>query len=69
VALHPFIQFGIFIIKIKRKMKNPKTTIFGLLGAIGTYLATNTTGKIQVIGSIVASVGAFLTGASAQDSK
>jgi hypothetical protein len=69
VALHPFTQFGIFITKIKRNMKNPKTTFFGLLSAIGTYLATNTTGKIQVIGSIVASVGAFLTGASAQDSK
>lgn len=50
-------------------MKNPKTTIFGLLAAIGTFLASNTTGTIQVIGSIVASVGAFLTGASAQDSK
>jgi len=50
-------------------MKNPKTTIFGLLSAIGTYLATNTTGKLQVIGSVVASLGAFLTGASAQDSK
>jgi len=69
VVLPPFIQYGIFIIKIKRNMKNPKTTIFGLLAAIGTFLASNTTGTIQIVGSVVASIGAFLTGASAQDSK
>jgi uncharacterized membrane protein len=50
-------------------MKNPKTTIFGLLAAIGTFLGTNTTGTLQSIGQIAASVFTFLTGAAAQDSK
>lgn len=50
-------------------MKNPKTTIFGLIAAIGLYLAHNTVGTIQVIGQIAASVGTFLTGAAAPDAK
>jgi uncharacterized membrane protein len=50
-------------------MKNPKTTLFGLLAAIGTYLATSTTGALQIAGQIVGSVFTFLTGAAAQDSK
>jgi uncharacterized membrane protein len=50
-------------------MKNPKTTIFGLLAAIGAYFATATTGTLQTIGQIVGSVFTFLTGAAAQDSK
>lgn len=50
-------------------MKNPRTTIFGLLAAVGTFLAANTTGTIQGIGQVVASLFTFLTGAAAQDSK
>ena len=50
-------------------MKSPKTTIFGLLAAVGTYLAANTTGKVQAIGQVVGSLFTFLTGAAAQDGK
>jgi biopolymer transport protein ExbB/TolQ len=50
-------------------MKNLKTTIFGLLAAIGGYFASNSTGKIQGAGQIVATISTFLLGASAQDSK
>lgn len=50
-------------------MKNPKTTIFGLLAAVGTYLAANTTGKVQAVGQLVGSFFTFLTGAAAQDGK
>jgi hypothetical protein len=50
-------------------MKNPKTTIFGLLAAVGGYLATSTTGTLQVVGQLVGSFFTFLTGAAAQDSK
>jgi hypothetical protein len=50
-------------------MKNIKTTIFGLLASIGGYFATNSTGKLQGAGQIVATISTFLLGASAQDSK
>jgi hypothetical protein len=50
-------------------MKNIKTTIFGLLASIGGYFATNSTGKIQGAGQIIATISTFLLGASAQDSK
>lgn len=48
-------------------MKNAKTTIFGLLAAIGGYFAMNTTGKLQVIGQAVSGISTFLMGASAKD--
>jgi hypothetical protein len=48
-------------------MTNVKTTIFGLLSAIGGYFAMNGTGKIQVIGQAVAGISTFLLGASAKD--
>ena len=50
-------------------MRNPKTTIFGLLAAIGGYFATSTTGTLQTVGQIVGSIFTFLTGAAAQDGK
>jgi hypothetical protein len=50
-------------------MKNIKTTIFGLLASIGGYFATNSTGKLQGAGQIVATISTFLLGAAAQDSK
>jgi len=48
-------------------MKNLKTTIFGLLAAIGGYFATSGTGTLQVIGQTVAGISTFLLGASAKD--
>jgi hypothetical protein len=49
--------------------KSYKTTICGLLSAIGGFFASNGTGKVQVIGQVVGTIGTFLLGASAQDSK
>jgi type 1 fimbria pilin len=50
-------------------MKNPKTTIFGLLAAIGGYFAASGTGKIQVIGQAVSGICTFLLGGASQDAK
>ena len=50
-------------------MKNPKTTIFGLLTAVATYLSTNSTGKVQVIAQAVAGLSTFLLGAVSSDAK
>ena len=50
-------------------MKNPRTTIFGLLAAISGYFATAGTGKIQVIAQAVAGISTFLLGGAAADSK
>jgi len=64
-----FILLSIFIKVKKRKMKNPKTTIFGLLAAIAGYFATAGTGKLQVIAQAVAGISTFLLGGAAADSK
>lgn len=48
-------------------MKNPKTTIFGLLAAMGGFLATSTTGTLQIVGQLVGGVFTFLLGGAAQD--
>ena len=53
----------------KRKMKNRKTTIFGLLAAISGYFATAGTGKVQVIAQAIAGLSTFLLGNAAADSK
>lgn len=50
-------------------MKNRKTTIFGLLAAIGGYFASAGTGKLQIIGQAVAGLSTFLLGNAAADSK
>lgn len=47
-------------------MKNYKTTICGIVAAIGTYLQTQT-GTLQVVGQILSAVSLFLLGASAKD--
>jgi hypothetical protein len=50
-------------------MKNPKTTIFGLLAAISGYFATASTGKVQIIAQTIAGLSTFLLGGVAADSK
>ena len=50
-------------------MKNPKTTMFGLLAAIAGYFATAGEGTIQVIAQAVAGIATFLLGGAAMDSK
>jgi hypothetical protein len=48
-------------------MRNIKTTIFGLLAAIGGFFATSGTGTVQIIGQTVAGISTFLLGATAKD--
>lgn len=50
-------------------MKNWKTTIGGLLAALGSYLINSQTGTLALIGQIAQVVGVFLIGAMAEDSK
>jgi hypothetical protein len=48
-------------------MKNWKTTVGGILAAIGSYLVNSQTGVINVIGQIAQVIGIFLVGVAAQD--
>lgn len=48
-------------------MKNWKTTLGGILAAVGSYLVNSQTGVINVIGQIAQVIGIFLIGAAAQD--
>jgi mannose/fructose/N-acetylgalactosamine-specific phosphotransferase system component IID len=47
--------------------KNSKTTIGGILAAVGSFLVNSQTGVLNVIGQICQVVGIFLIGAMAQD--
>ena len=44
-----------------------KTTICGVIAAIGTYLSTSQTGWLQILGQVLAGVGTLLLGYSAKD--
>lgn len=46
-----------------------KTTICGLIAAIGTYLSTSQTGWLQILGQVLAGVGTLLLGYNAKDKK
>lgn len=48
-------------------MKNWKTTVGGIMGAIGAVLITQDSANLKLIGSIMSAVGVFLLGASAKD--
>ena len=48
-------------------MKNWKTTLGGVLAAIGSFLVNSQTGVINVVGQIMQVIGVFLVGAAAQD--
>ena len=50
-------------------MKNPKTTIFGLIAAIAGYFAVSATGTVQAISQAVAGIATFLLGGASQDAK
>ena len=50
-------------------MKNWKTTLGGVLAAIGTYLTNSQTGVLNVIGQIMSIVGTLLLGTAAADYK
>jgi hypothetical protein len=48
-------------------MKNWKTTLGGILAAVGSYLVNSQTGWINVVGQVMQVIGIFLVGATAQD--
>jgi len=48
-------------------MKNTKTTIFGLLAAIGTILSSSSIPKLSSIGTALTTISTFLLGAAAKD--
>lgn len=48
-------------------MKNWKTTVGGILAAIGSYLVNSQTGVLNIIGQIAQVIGIFLVGATAAD--
>lgn len=49
-------------------MKNWKTTISGIAGALGIYLTNSSDPKIHLLGMILTGASLLLTGASAKDS-
>jgi hypothetical protein len=48
-------------------MKNWKTTLGGVLAAIGAYIVNSQTGVLNLVGQICQAVGLFFLGVSAQD--
>ena len=48
-------------------MKNWKTTVGGLLAALGSYLVNSQTGWLGVVGQIAQAIGLFFLGTSAAD--
>lgn len=50
-------------------LANWKTTIGGILAAVGSYLVNSQTGVLNLVGQIAQAVGLFFLGLSAQDGK
>lgn len=48
-------------------MKNWKTTVGGILAAIGSYLVNTQVGILNVVGQIAQVIGIFLVGVVAAD--
>ena len=48
-------------------MKSWKTTLGGVLAALGAYLTNSQTGVLNLVGQIMQAVGLFFLGFSAQD--
>jgi hypothetical protein len=48
-------------------MKNWKTTVGGILAAIGGYLVNSQTGALQVAGQVLAFLGTLFMGYAASD--
>jgi mannose/fructose/N-acetylgalactosamine-specific phosphotransferase system component IID len=46
---------------------NWKTTIGGILAAVGSYLVNSQTGILNLVGQVAQVIGIFLVGAMAQD--
>ena len=50
-------------------MKNWKTTVAGVLAAVGQYLVNSQTGFLNILGQVMSAVGLLLLGHSAIDAK
>jgi len=50
-------------------MKNWKTTLGGILAAIGLGMSAADNAVLHLVGVITAAIGAFLTGSQAADAK
>lgn len=48
-------------------MKNWKTTVGGILAALGAYLVNSQTGVLNLVGQFCQAAGLFFLGISAQD--
>lgn len=48
-------------------MKNWKTTLGGVLAAVGAYMVNSQTGVMHLVGQVLQAVGLFFLGVSAQD--
>jgi hypothetical protein len=48
-------------------MKSWKTTVFGAIGALGTFLITQDFAAAEIIGQILMGLSTFLLGLSARD--
>ena len=55
--------------KLQIMKANWKTTIGGILAAVGSFLVNSQTGTLNLIGQIAQVIGMFLIGAMAQDAK
>jgi hypothetical protein len=49
-------------------MKNWKTTLGGIMAAIGQYLTQAESGWLNIAGQVISGIGLLLLGAAAQDS-
>lgn len=47
--------------------KSWKTTLGGVLAAVGGYLTNSTTGWLNVVGQVVSGIGLLLLGGAAKD--
>lgn len=46
---------------------NWKTTVGGILAAVGSFLVNSQTGWLNVVGQVAQAIGLFFLGASAKD--
>jgi len=53
--------------KLQIMRSNLKTTLGGILAAVGTFLVNSQTGTLNLVGQICQVIGIFLIGAMAQD--
>jgi hypothetical protein len=50
-------------------MQNWKTTLGGVLAAIGSFLVNSQNGALNIVGQVCQAVGLFFLGAAAKDGK